>query len=66
MLLSVNFTVFAFFSVAVSFNPIFVLFVAINFLLSYVAVSRPCRLSEYFTLTSHHNNLYFPENNHGT
>ena len=47
MLLSVNFTiVFAFFFVAVSFNPS--LCCLSPFLLSYVAVSRPRRLSEFY------------------
>ena len=88
MLLSVNFTiVFAFFSVAVNFNPS--LCCLSPFLLSYVlyvAISRPYVTCRNFTLLNkpypkqpnpikqailycivlYHNNLYFPENNHGT
>ena len=76
MLLSVNFTsVFAFFSVAVNFNPS--LCCLSPFLLSYTVCcyfKAICRLSEFYPIKQailycivlYHNNLYFPENNHGT
>ena len=63
MLLSVNFTivVFAVFSVTVSFNPS--LCCLSPFLLSYVAVSRPCCLTEFYPDKPSYYYLYFPENN---